>query len=124
MLGPTIVTGMEQGNAFPGKRIASLGSCRFAEGAGDARQREVIGVRGPLSGARPDMINMEDGFLGRLRQPAVLAAAPGPTADQSAQSCRDALTHGPRCLAANSNRSRSRDRRSTNSVRAAASRRS
>ena len=62
-------------------------------------------------------------FLGRLRQATVLADVAGALAHQSCQTRRDVLAHEARRFAANSARNRSSDNMSTNSVRAAASRR-
>jgi hypothetical protein len=63
MIGPAIVTWMEQGHEFFRNRIAALGSRRFLQGACDACEGKVLGTGGPSGGARPNMIHMKGGFL-------------------------------------------------------------
>src|SRR5260370_28457954 len=98
MIGPAILTWMEQGNLFFRNTITAVGSCRFLQRAGDACQREVLGIGGPLGGAWLNMIDVKSGFLRRLRQEAILAGLAGALAYQLDESNWYVLTHGPCAL--------------------------
>src|SRR5437762_61010 len=94
MLGPAILTWMEQGNQLVRSGITGMGSRGFFQRAGNACQSEIVGTRGSSGGAGPNVIDMKSSFLRDLRQEAILAELPGALADQLHKSGRCVLTHG------------------------------
>jgi hypothetical protein len=99
-----------------------MGSSGFSQGAGHASKSQIARDRCSFSRSWVDVVNVEDRFLGGLRQSAVLAAIVSPFAHEAVQGDGHTFAHDARRFFASRARSRIRDRRSTNSVRALASR--
>lgn len=118
---PLILARMMKRNIFTIGWVLRSHARRLAERTRNACKSQVIGRRRAAQNARNDVVNVECRFLGRLRNPAVLAGITGPLANLTDQMSRDMATHERDCPETRSALSLSSASMSTKSVKASAS---
>ena len=89
MSSPTFSAWVKQWHLFASLGIQCLPARAFAQRARDAGEGEVVQCRGAPGGHGNDVVHVEEGFLSRLRQPAILAAILRPLDDLAAGVGRD-----------------------------------
>lgn len=77
VLAPDIATRMEQSHHLAAHGIDGSLARSLAQGAGNARERQVVGDRRTASLDRNDVVDVKGRFLTLLRQPAILTPPTG-----------------------------------------------
>jgi len=124
VVAPAILAGMEQRDQFAGSGVTCLGPGGLLQRAGDACERQIIGVGRSFGGAGRNVIEVKRGLLQDLRKMAVFANVASTRADKPDERRRNVLAHFLRFFDASSARRRIRESKSTSPVSAVASRRS
>jgi hypothetical protein len=70
---PSVEAGIKYWNVRTGFRVSGCFPRRFPQGTGHTGKRKVFHRGGAAGGLRNDMVNVEAGFLGRLRNEAIFA---------------------------------------------------